>query len=81
MLIQLNFMIHIGRMIHEEMLRQERTPTWLARKICCERTNVYHIFARQSVDTEMLRRISIALHHDFFREYSDSLGDSMRDDY
>ena len=35
------FMIHIGQLIFEEMQRQERTPAWLARKINCERPNVY----------------------------------------
>ena len=30
-------MIHIGHIIKEVMESQERTPTWLARKINCER--------------------------------------------
>ena len=33
-------MIHIGQLIRQELDRQERTPTWLARKINCERPNV-----------------------------------------
>ena len=66
-------MIHIGQIIREEMLRQERTPAWLARKICCERTNVYYIFSQPSIDTERLRRISAALGRDFFSIYSEEL--------
>ena len=63
-------MIHIGKMIENELHRQERTVTWFARNLYCERTNVYHIFKRQSLDTELLLRISRLLKHDFFKYYS-----------
>lgn len=64
------FMIHIGQLIRIELERQERTPAWLARKINCARPNVYYIFASRSLNTELLLRISQALHHDFFGYYS-----------
>ena len=60
------FMIHIGHIIKEVMESQERTPTWLARKINCERPNIYYIFQQPSINTELLLKISIALNHDFF---------------
>ena len=63
-------MIHIGKMIEAELHRQERTVAWFARNLYCERTNVYHIFKRQSLDTELLLRISRLLDHDFFKYYS-----------
>lgn len=66
-------MINIGKIIEEELRRQERTPTWLARKINCERTNIYYIFRQSSINTEMLRLISQALQTDFFKFYSDTL--------
>lgn len=66
-------MIHIGQLIKEELQRQERTPAWLARKINCERPNVYYIFSQSSINTHMLYLISIALNHDFFSVYSASL--------
>ena len=66
-------MIHIGNLIEKEFRRQERSVSWLARKLFCERTNIYDIFKRQSIDTEMLLRISEALHHDFFQYYRNSL--------
>ena len=56
-------MIHIGKIIEEEMRRQERTPAWLARKINCARPNVYYIFKQESVNTDLLLRISQALEH------------------
>lgn len=66
-------MVHIGEIIHRELIKQERTPAWLARKINCERTNMYYIFRQSSINTELLVRISEALNIDFFKIYSDSL--------
>ena len=66
-------MIHIGKIIEEEMLRQERTPAWLGRKINCARPNVYYIFRQESINTDLLLRISKALNHNFFRYYSEEV--------
>lgn len=51
-------MPHIGQLIKQELERQERTPTWLASKINCERTNIYYIFRQKSINTDLLMRIS-----------------------
>ena len=66
-------MIHIGNLIETELRRQERSVSWFARKLCCERTNVYSIFKRQSIDTDLLLRISQILHHDFFSIYKEEI--------
>lgn len=66
-------MIHIGKLIEEELRRQERSVAWFARKLCCERTNVYSIFKRESIDTALLHRISLVLHRNFFEELSQSI--------
>ncbi|NVK95236.1 MULTISPECIES: XRE family transcriptional regulator [Bacteroidales] len=58
-------MIHIGKLIEEELHRQERSVSWFAKKLCCERTNVYSIFKRTSIDTAL----SIVLQHNFFQHY------------
>ena len=63
-------MIHLGQLIKTELERQERTPTWLAKKINCDRTNIYRIFNRKSIDTDLLSRISTALNRNFFEELS-----------
>ena len=47
-------MVHIGMMIELELRAQERTVSWLARKLCCNRQNVYDIFRRESIDTSLL---------------------------
>ncbi len=66
-------MVHIGKLIEEELRRQERSVTWFADKLCCERTNVYSIFKRQSIDTVLLLRISLVLHRNFFSVYLEEL--------
>lgn len=66
-------MIHIGQLIELELHRQERSVSWFAQKLCCERTNVYSIFKRKSIDTALLVRICYVLHYDFFAIYSDKL--------
>lgn len=66
-------MIHIGKRIEEELRLQERSVTWFANKLYCDRTNVYKIFRKQSIDTELLLRISAILNHDFFSDYSSVL--------
>lgn len=66
-------MIHIGLEIKSELERQERSESWFARKLCCERTNVYSIFKRKSIDTDMLTRISRILQRNFFELYDNEV--------
>lgn len=61
-------MLHIGQLIKSELEKLERTPTWLAKKINCDRTNIYRIFDRESIDTALLSRISTALNRNFFED-------------
>lgn len=68
-------MHHIGKLISDELVRQERTPAWLASKIGCDRTNAYKILKRASIDTFLLERISKALNHDFFLDLSHHTSD------
>ena len=66
-------MVHIGQIIEEEFHRQGRSVSWFADKLCCDRTNVYNIFKRESIDTALLYKISRLLAHDFFSYYVDDL--------
>lgn len=63
----------IGILIKEELARQERGISWFARKLSCDRSNVYRLFQRQSIDTELLARVSLLLGHDFFSDLSAQL--------
>jgi hypothetical protein len=66
-------MIHIGQKI-EEVLRVKRFPiVEFARRISTTRNNVYNIFSRESIDTELLRKIGEILEYDFFDYLSKSI--------
>lgn len=67
----------IGKLVHEAMERAERKPQWLARKIGCDRTNIYDIFKRKDISISMLWRISLALKHNLLKELSQQLDDEM----
>ncbi len=60
-------------MIKEELERQERSVSWFARKLSCDRSNIYRLFQKHSIDTALLSRISVILGRDFFRELSGNL--------
>lgn len=70
--------VHIGSLIGDELRRQRRPAAWLAQEICCDRTNVYKILRKGSIDTELLCRISVALEHDFFAELQVACGFAKR---
>ncbi|MBE6300116.1 MAG: XRE family transcriptional regulator [Bacteroidales bacterium] len=66
-------MVHIGLRIKEELKNQRRSVKWLADNLYCDRTNIYKIFQKDSIDTLLLYRISKILSYDFFKEYSQDL--------
>jgi len=66
-------MVNIGQNIKVELERQERTVSWLARKLNCTRASVYRIFSKNSIDTALLSNISRILHHDFFSDLSEDV--------
>lgn len=66
-------MTHIGNIIKQQLHHQKHSIAWLAQQICTDRSNMYRILLKKDLDTELLKRISIALKHDFFQYYSDEL--------
>ena len=63
-------MINIGERIKDELDRQERTISWLARKLNRNRAAVYRLLKKNSIDTNVLSQISLLLGRDFFKELS-----------
>lgn len=63
--------IHLGNMVKAELQRQGRTITWLALQVNCTRENLYKVFRRPWIYTDLLFKISVALNHDFFKDCSD----------
>lgn len=70
--------MHIGQLIKQELEAQGRTVVWLARKMSYSRTNIYKIFERSSIGTDVLLRISSILDYDFFQCYSDLLKNTKK---
>lgn len=60
--------IHIGHLIKSVFDASGMTVSELARKIHCERTNVYKIFNRRSIDVELIVKISKILNHNFLAD-------------
>ena len=60
--------VNIGELIHAEMVRQNRTVNWLAKEIYFEKSNVYKLFRRKSIDLAQVMRISEVLGHNFLRD-------------
>lgn len=67
--------MHIGHRIKEIFDTKPKTctVTWLARRLCCDRRNIYNIFARPTIDTDLLRRLSRILDHNFFLDLADDV--------
>lgn len=57
--------VHIGHLIKSVFDESGMTVSELARQLHCERTNVYTIFRRRTVDVELLAMLSEILNHNF----------------
>ncbi len=65
--------LHIGNCIKEELRRQERSIAWLSWQVFCDRSNLSRILQNPDVDICLLRRISITLKCNFFRQLSENV--------
>lgn len=61
--------IHIGQEIEAVFNKTEHSISWFAKKLNFDRSNVYNIFKRKSIDTDLLFEISEILDFDFFILY------------
>ena len=69
--------INIGQLIKEEIDRQGQNKSNLALESHIERRQIYRIFKRKSIDTDVLFNLSVQLKCDFFKLYSDELADRI----
>lgn len=60
--------VHIGQLVKSVFDESGMTVSELARKLHCERTNVYTIFRRRTIDVELLAKLSKALNYNFLDE-------------
>ncbi len=64
--------LHIGKIIRQHLEEVGMTKSEFARRISTSPQNIYGIFKRKSIDSELLRDISRCLNFDFFQYYSTS---------
>ena len=62
------FNLHIGQLINTVFERSGMSVSEFARQLNCERTNVYTIFKRRTIDVELLVNISKVLEYNFFED-------------
>ena len=70
--------LHIGHMVKSVFDKSGLSVAEFARRIHCERTNVYKIFNRQSIDVETLVKISEALEYNFMADVMKHYGLSAK---
>lgn len=69
--------IHLGRLIKSELIRQGKSITWLSTQVNCTRENLYKVFRRPWIYTDLLFEISQVLNHDFFKDCSDYFNNNL----
>ena len=69
--------IHIGEEIRLELEKQGHSVQWLSNQLGCNRTNIYNIFLRENISTDLLMRTCFALKKDFFALYFAKLTDEL----
>lgn len=71
-------MLHIGARIKEvfELQPKGHNIEWFADRLHCKRANIYNIFSRSTIDTDLLFHISQILEHDFFRDLTEEYAKS-----
>lgn len=72
--------ITIGKLIENEVRKQQIPITEFAKLICCQRNNVYDIFKRSKIDIVQLKQISKVLKRNFFKELADDIELICEDD-
>lgn len=60
--------LHIGGLVKSVFDASGTTVSEFARRINCERTNVYKIFDRRTIDVELFVRISEILNYNFLAD-------------
>lgn len=64
---------HIGELIHSVFLKSGMTVTEFTDKICCARVNYYKIKKKGRLDTDLLKKISEVLNHNFFADIANDI--------
>ena len=71
--------MHIGSKLREQLKQDGKSVVWLARELGCHRTNIYNLFDKYSIDTQLLARISIIMNYNFFNLYKEEVDEKIQD--
>ncbi len=71
--------MHIGSILKQRLKEDGKSVVWLARELGCHRTNVYNLFDKYSIDTQLLQRISIIMNFNFFELYGEETERKIND--
>lgn len=71
--------MHIGQQIKLIVEHRGYSVTEFAKRINKSRENVYSIFSRKSIDTDLLLTISKVLDHDFFSLFNDKQNEQAKE--
>lgn len=63
--------VHVGEMVAEVMYQQHISKHDFAESIGTDRSNVYRILKKDSIETNQLYRYSKELKHNFFRDLAE----------
>ena len=63
--------VHVGEMVAEEMYRRHISKAEFAESIGTDRSNVYRILKKDSIEINQLYRFSKELNHNFFRDLAE----------
>jgi len=67
-----NSNIPIGDLVLKKLKEEKRSVAWLAREVLIDPSTLRKKLKKQTIDTELLRNISKALHFWFFQYYNDN---------
>ena len=71
--------MHIGNILRDKLKQDGKSVVWLARELGCHRTNIYNLFDKYSIDTQLLEHISIIMRYNFFDLYRQEAEEKMND--
>ena len=62
--------LNAGKLIQSKLIENQRSISWLAKKIHIDRTSLFRRLKKDTIDSVLLLNISVALQFDFFSCYS-----------
>lgn len=68
----MGYSVHIGQLIKNQVAIRGCTVSWLARQLNCDRSYIYELYKRDSIDTKRLYCLCEVLECNFYKIISDA---------